>query len=970
MHAKDGDGRGSTSADPIVPSHRSTQSLRSGSSIPLKEGRIVAPDAILGRTSELAVVARFFDRDASGTHGLLIEGEAGIGKTTVWREAVRIAGSRGRVLTSRASETEARLSFTVLGDLLAPVLDEDVLAHLPSGQRGGLEVALLLAESTRARPDARAVSLAVLAVLRVLAQEGPVTVAVDDVQWVDAPSARTLEFAIRRLHVEPVTVVSARRLEPGSGYPPDLVRDLPGGFERISLGPLDEVSLGRLLRRHLERQFPPPLVKRIHEETRGNPFFAIEVGRFLGDETPSLRPGKPLPVPRDLEALLHGRLSQLSAGARTASLIIAASPVPSREVVEAAGASAGGIQAAAEAGIVTVQGARLEFTHPLLASTVYGTASAGERRRVHARLAEGASDLEERARHLALSTVGTSEEVASALDDAALHAEDRGAPLAAAALFELATKLTPRTSDRIRIRHRAACANLVDAGDGEGAREMVERLLRELEPGTEHADVLRTLAFMSWNDVRRVSELLAEALDEVGDDPFTRAMILSEMAWAAFQGCHLTVASDLARSALALVDALPDPLAERMALSIHSTAEAVLGRSVRGLIDRAVALERTFHAGEQSGPSICLGRQMLWAGEVEGARGVLETALERFLDQGRETAAWEIIRHLAEVECRAGRWDLATHHAGNALEIARETGRGNQIVEILPVKAMIAAAIGQTEQARADGLEALSMSERFEDRWNEVAARSALGFLEWSMGDPAATHAWLAPAAATCAEMGLREPGVFPFVPDEVEALVALGRIDEAEGLTDRLDEQGRELGRSLALATASRCRGLISGARGELEAAVDHLDRALEHHNGVEHPFEMGRTQLVAGEVQRRMKRKRAARELLEMARSNFDELGAPMWAARARAELARVGGRPPAPDGLTPTEWQVAELVSQGGTNRQVADALFMSPKTVEAHLRRIYQILGVRSRTEMAHRLKEGTGALAARISPPRP
>ena len=926
----------------------------------------MAPDAIFGRTSELDVVARFYGRDAPGTHGLLIEGEAGIGKTTVWREAVRIAGSRGRVLTSRASESETRLSFTVLGDLLAPVLDDDVLAQLPSGQRGGLEVALLLAESSRARPDARAVSLAVLAVLRVLAREGPVTIAVDDVQWVDAPSARTLEFALRRLDVEPVTVVSARRLGRGSGDLPDLVRDLPNGLERISIGPLDEVSLGRLLRRHLEREFPPPLVRRIHDETDGNPFFAIEVGRFLGDGIPSLRSGEPLPVPRDLEALLHERLGELSAGARTAALIIAASAVPSREVVEAVGASAGDIQASIEAGLVTVQGARLEFTHPLLASTVYGTASAGERRRIHARLGRLASDPEERARHLALSTMGTSEDVAAALDDAAVHAVHRGAPLAAAELYQLAANLTAPASDGLWTRQRAAAGNLFDAGDGDGARELVELLLRSLGPGTARADALRTLAFMSWNDVGRVSGLLTAALDEVGDDPFSRAMILSEMAWAAFQRCRPTVASELARSALALTHELLDPLAERMALAIHSTAEAVLGRPDRELIERGVDLERTVHAGEQTGPSICLGRQLLWTGELGAARVVLETALERFRGQGRETAAWEVLRHLAEVEFRAGRWGLATHHAQNALEIIRESGRGSQAAEILPVRAAIGAATGRTEEARADAFESLSISERFEDRWNEVAARSALGFIELSEGDPGAADAWLGPVAAMCAEMGLREPGAFPFVPDEVEALVALGRIDEAEDLTDRLDEQGGELGRALALATASRCRGLISGARGQLEAAVDHLDRALEHHDGVEHPFEMGRTRLVAGEVQRRMKRKRAARELLESARSTFDELGAPMWAARARAELARVGGRPPAPGGLSPTELQVAELVSQGGTNSQVADALFMSSRTVEAHLRRIYRKLGVRSRTEMAHRLKEG--ALTGGVRPP--
>lgn len=310
------------------------------------------------------------------------------------------------------------------------------------------------------------------------------------------------------------------------------------------------------------------------------------------------------------------------------------------------------------------------------------------------------------------------------------------------------------------------------------------------------------------------------------------------------------------------------------------------------------------------------------------------------------------------MELQAGQWDHAARHASNALEIALDTGRRDVAGEILSVTAAIAAARGHAEQARKDGLESLAVCERTGDRWTELAARSALGFVELSQGDLARTHAWLAPAVSTCSEMGLREPGVFAFIPDEVEALVGLNQIDEAERLTDRLEEQGRELDRALALATAGRCRGLISAARGELEAASEHLDRALEEHVRVEQPFETGRTLRLAGGVQRRMKRKRPARELLDRAVRIFDELGAPTWAAKARAELARVGGRPPTPKGLTPTEAEVARLVAEGLTNREVARALFVSPHTVDANLRRVYQKLEVRSRTELARQFVKRT------------
>lgn len=223
-----------------------------------------------------------------------------------------------------------------------------------------------------------------------------------------------------------------------------------------------------------------------------------------------------------------------------------------------------------------------------------------------------------------------------------------------------------------------------------------------------------------------------------------------------------------------------------------------------------------------------------------------------------------------------------------------------------------------------------------------------------SVGDAAAAHDCLAPAIQMTERMDMREPGVFPFVPDEVEALVALGDLDTAERLTDRLDEQGRALNRAVALAAAARCRGLISGARGDLAGADGHLQRALDQHARTQQPFEVARTLLVAGTVRRRMRQKKGARELLNRALATFDALGAPLWVDRAERELARIGGRAPAPTGLTPTEVQIAELVAEGRTNREVAEALFVSIHTVEANLKRIYRKLDVRSRTELARKL----------------
>jgi len=246
------------------------------------------------------------------------------------------------------------------------------------------------------------------------------------------------------------------------------------------------------------------------------------------------------------------------------------------------------------------------------------------------------------------------------------------------------------------------------------------------------------------------------------------------------------------------------------------------------------------------------------------------------------------------------------------------------------------------------------MCVRMGDRWHELRARAALGFLEITEGDPAAAHAWLEPAVEILAAMGSKEPGAIPFLPDAVEAKVGVGDLEGAEELADLLETQATALGRPNALATAHRCRGIVAAARRDLDDADDHLRRALEVHASQEQPFELGRTLLVAGEVHRHMRRQGSSRELLARSIEVFQRLGAEPWTEKAGQERRRVGGRRPSPTDLTPAEEEVAHLVAEGRTNREVATALFISVHTVDAHLRRIYRKLQVRSRTELARKL----------------
>jgi DNA-binding CsgD family transcriptional regulator len=913
----------------------------------------VAQDAILGREEELAAIARFVNDDRSGPRALLLEGEAGIGKTTLWREGLRLAEDKGLVLESRASEVETRLSFTVLGDLLAPAL-AGALDELPAGQRGALEAALLLGPPARSRPDARAVSLAVLGVLRSLSADGPVTIAIDDVQWTDTPSARTLAFALRRLDDGSVSVLATKRVAPGLIDPLDLA-GLPSGVDRLSVGPISPGPLGRVLWQRLGRRFGPPLVKRIHEASGGNPFLAVEIGRALGPDEPNPRPGEPLPVPVDLWELLRRRLSVLSASTGNAVLIAAASALPTPALVEAAGGERSGLDHAEEAGIIELRGGEIGFTHPLLASTVYTGASSHARRDVHASLAGVVTDPEERARHLALSINGPNEDAAAALERAAQHAESRGAPTAAAELYQLAVAVTPpETIERLHRRY-GALGNLWAAGDIAGVRDLQQRLLAELGPGPERAYTLYLMASTSWNDMADVTGLLTRALNEVGDDRLTRAFILAELAWAAFWKCEPASSISWADAALEIADELDQPGPLRATLSAKAMAECVLGHDRNDLLERGISLEGALDYNELSTPRMCLARKQTWAGALDLARETLRVELDRYVEQGREVLTWEVQAELAQVEYRAGHWQLAGQHARLAHEILADAGWSDVLGQILPVKAAIECARGEIQQARADGMEALALCERMGDRWDEIQARSALGFLELSLGDHGACHEWLGPLDRLTEDMGLREPGAFPFVPDDVESLVALGELDRAGELIDGLEEQGRVLDRALALATAARCRGLVHAARGERDRAFLFLERAVMRHARVAQPFELARTLLVLGEVQRRFKQRKDARGSLDAALTIFDRLGAPLWSARTKQALARTGVSP-GWGGLTPTERQVAELVAEGKTNREAADAMFLSVKTIEANLSRVFHKLGAHSRRELAARLAE--------------
>lgn len=904
---------------------------------------------VVGRDEELAAVVAVLDGDLPVA--LLIEGEAGIGKTTVWRAGLEQARERGfRTLSCRPAESEARLSFAGLTDLLEPVLS-DVLAALPSVQRRALEAALLLSEHEGPPPDQRAISAACLGAFRLLAEEGRVLVAVDDVQWLDPPTELVLEFVARRLGEEPVGLLVAERVEADGQAPLGLER-AELGLRRVRLGPLSMGALHRLLRNRVEVTLTRPALRRVHAASGGNPFYALELVRAL-QASGRIRPGQPLPVPQTLEGIVRQRIEALPAGAREVLQVAAALARPTESMLGERLA----VDQAVEAGVVELVDGEVRFTHPLLAAAAYGSIGAEERRRLHRRLADAVGDPEERARHLALGAEEPSEEIARTLDEAAQHAAARGAPAVAAELSQLAGRLTP-AAQRARFLERSsdAAAYHYRAGDLAEAAAILERVVEELPSGGLRADALRQLADAQQGSFERSLELANEALVEAKGDDTRVAQIEERLSAYAQNATFYEQALAHARAGLEAAERAGDESALALALAtvaILETGSAV--EATPGLLERAVALEDAGLALDPYvSPSKRFGVRLMCEGRLDEARERLFRAFDNAVGVGDERAQIGLFVLLAELECRAGNWELAGGHAADGYEHAEQIGHEHDMSAGLYARALVDAHLGLAEQAREEADRGIALSESCGDEIFLCQSLAVLGFLELSLGDPAAADRILRPLAAHLASARWREPSFSGELPNAIEALVELAELEEARRLLADLKDRVSRIESPWGEASAGRCEGLILASEGDLAAALAAFEGALTVHARLTQPFDLARTVLAQGVAQRRAKRRRAARETLERALAIFDQLGAALWAKKARAELARIGGRRPhAAAELTPSERRIAELVADGKTNKEVAAILVVADRTVESALTQIYRKLGVRSRTELARK-----------------
>jgi DNA-binding CsgD family transcriptional regulator len=907
-----------------------------------------APEAVVGRGPELDAIRKFFEPRLEQPRALFLEGEAGIGKTTLLAAADDEARRQGwQVLGCRPAAAEAQLAFSALADAFGEVLDGD-LTTLLEPQRAALLGAVRRAGT---EVDRLALSMGVLNLLRELAHSGPVAFVIDDVQWLDEPSARAFAFALRRLAAEPVVVIASRR-EGESLSPAFEEAGRAIGLSRLPVRGLSLGAIARIVRVQHSVSFSRPVLLRIHDAAGGNPFFALELARAAAE---AAERGDVLAIPESLRELVRIRLAALPDATRAALLVIAACGEPQSSVVAAAVEDwEDAVAPAINAGVLELVDGRVRFIHPLLGSVVYADAPEHRRRSVHRALADVVDAAEQRGWHLALATERPSERVAAKVASAAVTAAARGAPETAAELAEQARRLTPPSRLDLRATRALDAATYAwSAGDARRSETMLLELIESLPPSPVRA-AARQLLVKIVDDVGETLAQLDLALEDAAGTPTAEASVLNLRARQRMWGGDFAGAIADAQAAATHADKAGSAAELAVALARQAHARVFAGEPVpHELLERAVALERSLDERIPFGesPTRVRGVCALWDDDLETASKLL-TSVDQEAQARSESWRAIVLYTLAEVELRRGRTAEALRAVEEATEIADYWGVVHAEAAVLPTAALVKGTVGHVEEARRAAERALELMRPVGYDAIVRQAERALGFIELSLGDAAAAHAILEPLIT---RSGLGNPWAEAAAADEIEALLGIGRVADADALLAAFAAQAERTRRPRASAAVARCAALAAAARDDLDEALGHADRAVVLAPASE-PLERGRALLVLGLVCRRAKRRRAAREALEGALAVFDVLPAPLWARRARAELERIGGRRGSPDELTPSEWRVADLVLAGKTNREIATELFITVHTVEKTLSRAYAKVGVHSRTELARRLAD--------------
>ncbi len=906
---------------------------------------------LVGRVAERQTIRRLLAGARVGDSGVLVVvGEPGIGKTSLLEDALSVVEGM-RVVTTRGVDAEREVAFSGLHQVCAPLLG--VLDELPTPQSEALGVALALRSGPT--PERFAVGVAVLGLLARAAEESALAVFIDDAHLLDPSSAQAIAFAARRLVTDRVGVVAALRSDEDS---PLL------GLPTLRLGPVGVADTRALVAPGGKAWWGDDQVARFHEATGGNPLAILE----LVDQAERLAaapPTAPVPLTGELLAAYSRRVETLSEQAR-AVLLLAATDDHDLRVLERACACAGlhlaALSEAEALGLVRLTAQSVEFRHPLVRAAVYGAADPAVRREAHRRLAAATpDDLDRRAWHLAEGALGTDDVAADLLELAAEGSARRGANAVAAAQFERAAALA--------VEREAVGRRLLRAGDQAWLAGASDRAVADLEAAlavartpVERAAAKGRLGAVAarCGSLEEARDMQFAAAEEVAPhDPEAAILLLADTVESCLYLCDPQSALRAAARLTELLEPGTGAAATRLG-SLAAGVALILGD--RG--DRGAELIRTAMAQPLDPAQETDQWRFRWSlvgplflREAGSTRAAMASAVHLVRTRAAVGMLPFLLTLVARDDAGASNWADAEAGYTEAIRIARETGHVNDLALALAGLSWLEARRGQAEASGLHGQEAGRLAEQNSAHFARLWVLFAAGDLEAAVGDPAQAARAYGTLVRALGDLGVRDPDLWPG-PELVECLCRMGEAAGAAQTALDFMTAAKAKGQPWALARAHRGLALtVPPAEAERE-----FEQALALHGQTPDPFESARTRLAYGAWLRRSRRRVDARPVLRAALETFERLGAQPWADRAAAELDATGEQAMRRgggvlDGLTPQERQIAVLLASGRTTREAALALFLSPKTVEYHLRHVYVKLGIHSREELATAVDTG-------------
>ena len=904
---------------------------------------------LYGRDLERARIGELLDRARNSRSGVLVLlGEAGIGKSALLDDARERAGDM-QVLAASGVESEAQLPFAALHQLVRPVLG--YLGNLPKPQAHALRGALGMEAS--AASDRFLVSLAVLSLLAEAAEDRPLLCLIDDAHWLDEASADALVFVARRIEAEGIVMLLSARER-------DVRRFDARGLSELRLDALDADAAGALLDRRAGIALSSESRQRLIRATGGNPLALMELPALLSEA--QLTGGEPLldplPVSARVERAFLARVRELPEDTQTLLLVCATDDSGELATILSAAARLGvspeALDPAEQAALVHVHGTKLELHHPLVRSAVYQGATLSRRRGAHGALASALdSDLEadRRAWHRAAASLEPDPSVVEDLEQAAIRARQRVGFAAASQAFERAAALTPDEHGKAR-RLTAAAENAWLAGRLERALVLLKRARPLASEPIQRADIdcYLGLTEMTGGTPAEACQLLFRAAEEVASLDSERALQLLNFASVAsvYAG---DAAAAVAIAARARDLTVPDAPENRMLVELLSGLGAHFEGDFAGAakdLGAALAFEEELEEDALAAEAVSLlraGRAAMFLGDDRVGLRIHRAAAGRARAAGAIGLLTQILPRLVHAELAAGRWASAAANAEEGLELARETGQHDFVAYQLVILALIAAQRGDEDDCMSLAAQGLELASAHRFTLVTEFGHWALTALDVGLGRAA-------DAFVRAREISLTG-AVFWAGLERIEAAARAGETDIARDWLASFEPWAHNGRAGWARGVALHCRALLSGDEQEAEGL---FNAALAAHRGAARPFERARTELAFGEFLRRARRRVEAREHLRAALDVFEGLGARPWTERARTELRASGQRarhrdPSTRDELTAQELQIASLVRQGLTNRDVAAQLFLSPRTVDFHLRNVFRKLEISSRTQLA-------------------